>query len=104
GKHLIGMKNLRAHRWIGVDEGGCTLSLKAKVKSAESPIQVDVQVVSAEGSGNVSRQGVVAEGTMILADEYPTAPPCMPFICYQERPYSLRTEQYYDAMFHGPSF
>ena len=125
GKRLIGMKNLRSSRWIEVDERGCLISLSARVRGGKSPSEIEVKMVlGAQASCLPSSQGATCqaagrmpalpdrmpalpdtvEGIMEFGDEYPESPGIDPFSCDAEQTYHLRPEQYYDSMFHGPSF
>lgn len=104
GKHLIGMKQVRAHRWIEVNERGCPLALTAKVKNAAFPDEIEVQILSADHPAIAVQQSPLVEGIMVFGDDYPVAPEVAAFTCTPERPYRLRPEQYYELMFHGPCF
>jgi acyl transferase domain-containing protein/phosphopantetheinyl transferase len=100
GRRLVGMRNLRAYRWITLDEPGPTMEFSARAAAAG-----EVEVAARERRDDGTIGPVVAEGTMLFADAYPAVPATGPFALADERPSSWRSEQLYrEGMFHGPSF
>ncbi len=97
GKLLIGMRDIRAHQWIQVDDTPVDLEISAR-RLAHPPTEVSVQV----------RQGAVPviEGIMIFGDDYPTSPAASVVPLQAERTSRLASAKLYDGalMFHGPSF
>jgi len=101
GRVLVGMREVRAHRWITLEGPGPTLELGAQ--ATDTPGEVRVSARERKTDGTLGP--VIAEGTMRFADAYPPAPPAGPFALVDERPSSWRTEQLYrEGMFHGPCF
>jgi phosphopantetheine--protein transferase-like protein len=107
-RQLLGMKNVRAHRWIVVQEQQRELLLAAKRRNLGTREEIDVKIL--EPNGAKDREGAtgdasIVEGTMVFGDEYPARPAIETFALRSERPYRFRPEQYYrEVMFHGPSF
>jgi phosphopantetheinyl transferase len=103
GKVLVGMRNIRAHSWLMLEEQGMTIQVSASLAAGQSG---KVQVAIRELRPNNQGTGPVAvEGTVVFADEYAVSPPVGGFDLQQERPSSWLPEQLYrTGMFHGPSF
>lgn len=107
GKRLIAMKNVRAHRWIVVEEKCRTLLLTARHRSSETGGEVEVRIWEAAKAADseYSEGPLILEGTIVFGDGYPDPPLAEVFSLRSERPYRFRPEQYYrEVMFHGPSF
>jgi phosphopantetheinyl transferase len=100
GRRLVGMRNLRASRWITLDE---PVTLEFAARAGAAPGDVDVSARERRADGTLGP--VVAEGTMRFADVYPVPPVAGAFTLAEERPSSWRPEQLYrEGMFHGPCF
>lgn len=107
GKHVVGMRDIRASRWIALTKNHVTLQLTAKRKAATLGDEVEVQLreVADPDSSEVPPIAPVMEGTVIMADRYPAAPMPADFHLPSERPSTWRPEQLYtEGMFHGPAF
>jgi malonyl CoA-acyl carrier protein transacylase len=69
GRTLIGMRDVRAYRWIQVEDEPVTLSIKAR-RSSSAPDEVEVEIRNAQGAA-----APVMQGVMIFGDSYPEPPP-----------------------------
>lgn len=101
-KVLIGMKDIRAYRWITLDENSVTLQIVAR-RSPTANYEVEVEIHNLEENTTVS-DNTVLKGTMIFAATYPQ-PPVVEgsFSLCNERTSRWSLEQLYtEAMFHGP--
>lgn len=108
GMVLTGMRNLRAFRWIILEQGVATLHVTAKRRAGVDGSEFDVAVrvlpeaTAATPSGPLP---AVAEGIMLFAPGYPEPPAVAPLVLQDERPSTWQPELLYrDGMFHGPSF
>jgi phosphopantetheinyl transferase len=98
GQLVIGMREVRVHRWLAVDRGPVQLDLLAEPASGT---EVAVRVTEASSSG----LGPVAEGVMVLGTRYPHPPQAPGLPLANQQPYKWRPVQLYaEAMFHGPLF
>ncbi|HZG67887.1 MAG TPA: polyketide synthase dehydratase domain-containing protein, partial [Herpetosiphonaceae bacterium] len=102
---LVGMKEVRAYRWIALDKPSITLQITARRTLPEREVFVQIhEVDAAEGSAAVPAPPIV-EGMMVFADGYPEAPVADILTLHEERPGKWSTDQLYgEAMFHGPAF
>jgi phosphopantetheinyl transferase/acyl carrier protein len=100
---VVGMRDIRAHRWVTFHEHRLLLQMVAR---RQSPDEVRVELREA-GDPAPARATVtpIVEGIVLFANEYPDPP--------QGRGLSLRSEHasrwapeqlYTEGMFHGPSF
>src|SRR5262245_48831781 len=105
-KLVIGMKDIRAYRWIGLDEGQLTLQVFARYKASTSEPEVVVQVKEwVDSALAVQPTTPIIEGTVVFGDDYPAQSPAGDFTLRSERPSKWSSERLYaDVMFHGPSF
>ena len=102
GRLLVGMRNVRAYRWITLEEPDTTIELSAR---AGTEGRGEVEVAARERRPDGTFGPAIAEGTMRFAEAYPAAPPAAEFALREERPSSWRPEQLYrEGMFHGPCF
>jgi phosphopantetheine--protein transferase-like protein len=102
GQVLIGMRDVRASRWITLENVGTTLELSACASVAVAD-QVDVSARERRSDGSTGP--VLAEATLRFAAAYPAPPESSPFTLRNERPSGWKTEQLYqEGMFHGPCF
>lgn len=103
GLLLTGMADIRAHRWVQVDESAPTiLEIDAQRRGDEPQVRVEVREVQQDGSAGP----MVIEGTMIFAAAYQAAPPAHPLALTDPcRPFKTAREMYDEMwMFHGPIF
>ena len=105
---FLAMKNVRAHRWIVIEEQRRVLLLTAKHKISGTQEEIDVRILEPDGAeepGSASTDSLIVEGTMVLGDQYPDRPAMKALSLRSERPYRFSPEQYYrEVMFHGPTF
>lgn len=105
GSVVIGMREVRAHRWIALDGGDLTLELTARRSGAGSEVQVQVREVADEATGDSTARPPAIEATVILADRYPEAPEPGLRPLHASQPSSWTRERIYgDLLFHGPAF
>jgi acyl transferase domain-containing protein/phosphopantetheinyl transferase len=103
-KRLIGMREIRAHRWITLDSTPVKLMTTAQSKSDSGDPEVAVQVRDITETPGV-RAPVVVEGIAVFADTYPPSPSIPDFPLEGERPSRWKPENLYtEGMFHGPTF
>ncbi len=100
---LTSMDDVRAHRWVQVDESAPTVLEIAARRLDESP-QVRVEVREIDAAGTVG--AMVIEGTMLFGAAYPEPPAPEPLALANPLPPYRTARQMYDEkwMFHGPLF
>jgi acyl transferase domain-containing protein/phosphopantetheinyl transferase len=103
---LVGMREVRGYRWVGLDQGRVTLQISAKRRAGLPGIEVDVQVREDAGAApDLSPATLIMEGTMLFAEAYPDPPSIETLELKGERPSRWHGEILYtDGMFHGPAF
>jgi len=102
-KVLVGMRDVRAYRWIALEDDRLTLKITATRKPSPSSHEIHVQVSDA-GAQTVHGTPVI-EGTMIFDETYPDPPAVSAFELREERPSHWMPEKLYEeGMFHGPAF
>ncbi|HXG13411.1 MAG TPA: acyltransferase domain-containing protein [Gemmataceae bacterium] len=112
GKQVIGLKRVRLHRWIPLDEDDpITLEVSARtLPAADGMNQVQVEVRDLGNSSSWVRgasETLAVDGTVVLAEHYPEPPPVDEFPLTNERPCCYTPGQLYDEerrLFHGPLF
>ena len=105
GRRLVGMREVRAHRWLTLEGEALTLKLVATAGAAGDGREVAVQIFEAEAAEGSPSSAPIVEGTMILGDAYPDPPPVAPLSLKGERPSKWTPDNLYqDVMFHGPAF
>ncbi|HEY0385474.1 MAG TPA: polyketide synthase dehydratase domain-containing protein, partial [Pyrinomonadaceae bacterium] len=105
-KLLVGMKEIRAYRWLMLDKTRTTLKLIARRKTtAAGEAEVQIRQVAHDPTHQTEPEPVIIEGTAIFDDDYPSAPAAAEFSLRAERPSIWSAENLYSkGMFHGPSF
>ena len=95
---FIGMRDIRAYRWITFEHPQVTLKIQAKrLSSAE----VQVQIRGADEPAGLP----ILEGIMVFGETYPEPPPLGVFSLQNRRPSIWTSEELYSGgMFSGPSF
>jgi acyl transferase domain-containing protein/phosphopantetheinyl transferase len=104
---VVEMKDIRAYRWIGLDEGRLTLQLTARRKAAAAGQEVEVQITeSVDPATPEAPPGApMIEGTVVFGDRYPDPPTVGAFALRSARPSTWTSERLYtEVMFHGPAF
>ncbi len=105
-KLVVGMKSVRAYRWIALEEP--RLPLQVVARQGANADEVDVYMCEAYAGDDSKGQPAVPiiEGTVIFADAYPQAATAGPFPLEGERASKWPAGRMYDrtGMFHGPAF
>jgi acyl transferase domain-containing protein len=98
GKLLVGMRDIRASRWITLEKQGYTIEATARQMA---PGEVHVALREAGVAGTL--RPILAEAVAIFAEHYPDAGPQRPFVLENEKRSAWVPEQLYrTGMFHGP--
>ena len=107
GQLLIGMRNIRAYRWMSLEGPMLSLEFIARRNPAAPGHEFDVQIYEADTAG-ASRSPAttpIIEGTMVFGEAYPEAPAPGAFTLQEEQVSKWTPEQLYqEVMFHGPAF
>ncbi len=97
GKLLVGMRDIRASRWITLEKPDYTIEATAK---QQAPGEIHVALREA-GAANMLRP-ILAEAVAVFADRYPDPGPPRPFALENEKRSAWNPEQLYrTGMFHG---
>ncbi|HEV7859848.1 MAG TPA: beta-ketoacyl synthase N-terminal-like domain-containing protein [Pyrinomonadaceae bacterium] len=110
GKRLIGMREVRAYRWIALDHESLTLQLIARrqpsASGAHEEVLVQIKEMDADSLKETHAQAPnIIEGTMLFGEEFPEPPAVGEFSLRAERPSKWKPAQLYsELMFHGPMF
>lgn len=105
---VIGLENVRLHRWIAFDDSAPTiLEIRARVLPAGDNDAVATVSVSIADRGhspeNLQSGGLTVEANVLLAAAFPEPPPD-DFTLANERPCRITPESLYRNMFHGELF
>ena len=99
-KVLIGMKNIRAYRWIALEQKSLSLQISARRKPGTNEVEARIQNLE---ETKVSADNPIVEGTLVFASSYPHPPGVDPVLLQSERPSRWTPEELYSrGMFHGP--
>jgi acyl transferase domain-containing protein len=99
GRKLVGMRDVRASRWIALERGEKILDVTAEQTAEAGAVMVRVREFS-EGA----LRPVCAEGLMLFADHYPAQPsPTAHTLQNRKRSEWTPDRLYAEGMFHGPS-
>jgi len=99
GKLLVGMRDIRASRWVTLEKPGYTI--EATVKQHGTPGEVHVALREAGAAGTL--RPILAEAVAIFGARYPESGPPRPFVLESEKRSAWLPEQLYrTGMFHGP--
>ena len=103
-KVVVGMRDVRASRWIALEDGPLTLNITARRESSRAGDgEIHVQILEADAQAAPATP--IVEGTVIFDETYPDSPAVPTFELRGERPSRWRPEQLYEeGMFHGPAF
>ena len=88
GKVLVGMRDIRATRWITLEEPGFTIEAMAEQRA---PGAVHVALREAGNAGTL--RPILAEALVLFADRYPDAGPPRPFVLEREHVSSWTPER-----------
>ncbi len=104
GKKLIGMREIRASRWIGLDSGNKSLMIRARIISLKDE-EVKVEVFDGVNEQKKEKPAMpIIEGFMIFADQFPETPTVDLFSLKKERSSKWKKDDLYSGfMFHGSS-
>lgn len=109
GKRVIGMRDVRAMRWISFDTGARELEISATRRPSADPHQsagqVAVHTSIRETGDPAAAQSPVVEAIVLFADDYPAPkPPDARPLTAERASHWLPERLYADGMFHGPMF
>jgi acyl transferase domain-containing protein len=100
-KLLVGLRDIRASRWITLEKPDYTIEATAK-QTAPGEVHVALREAGAP-SGHGRVRPILAEAVAVFADRYPDAGPPRPFVLENEKRSAWVPEQLYrTGMFHGP--
>jgi acyl transferase domain-containing protein/phosphopantetheinyl transferase len=101
GRTFVGMRNLRAYRWILVEDEAITLRVQAQRRPGSDEVEVSLR----EEDDTNAQKLAVLEGLMCFAESYPTPPTPQSLTLRGERASRWRPETLYTTgLFHGPRF
>jgi acyl transferase domain-containing protein len=99
GRKLIGMRDVRASRWVALERGEIILDVTAEQTGEAGAVMVRVREFS-----ETALRPVCAEGLMLFADQYPAQPSAKPHALKDRKRSEWTPERLYaEGMFHGPS-
>jgi hypothetical protein len=105
GWRLIGMRDVRAYRWIAVEGERLPLRIVARRRTSGSHLEFEVQVHASGPPGADRASNLAAEGTILFGPSRPAPATAEPFVLAGERTEPRAPEQVYEEyLFHGPSF
>jgi len=107
GGVVVGLRDVRAHRWIAVEDEPPTLEVRARRIDDEpddgpTRVRVELRLVAAGHEGDPDTDTTPeVEATVLVDDHYPPAP--APLEVRADEPSRLTPDSLYrDVMFHGP--
>lgn len=102
-KLCIGLRDIRAYRWISFEQKRLTLWIQAKRHTQNT---VQVQIRDDDGTDIGAAGGLpIVEGTVVFDEDYPAAPNVKEFDMHDRRPSTLKSDRLYaEGMFMGPCF
>ena len=104
GMKLVGMKEVRGYRWIGLDEGVRTLQIHASVVPGGREAVVKITDADPNDFSRIKPGLPIVEGVMVFDDEYPAAPQPLDLRLSRARDSKWAGKDLYSGfMFHGPS-
>lgn len=111
GQVVVGMRDVRGHQWIGLDDGHATMRLVARrdPTGGGREVKVELQRLDDEAATAASSNQIgtlVFEGVVCFGDSYPIPPAVTPLTLTAEQPYAQSAAALYASgrMFHGPRF
>jgi len=100
GKPVVGLRDVRANRWISLEGDPIVLEIAAR---RVAPAVVAVEIREARAAQGFSAP--VLEAQVVFAPAFPAPPPVDPFVPAQARASRWTRDRIYrEGMFHGPSF
>lgn len=107
GLVLVGMREVRAHRWIGLDDGTRHLRVVAEHAGSEADrtiVRARLLDVEPPPWCEAAPDAPIVEAELIFAAAYPSPPPVAPLELADARTSTWQGRDLYDGfMFHGPS-
>ncbi len=102
----VGLRDLRAYRWIAFDDEPQLLRITARrIANEDAAVAVDIRNLTEESRNAEPAKSPVIEATILLADAYPERPDAVGFHPAESRPSRWQPDRLYrDAMFHGPTW
>lgn len=108
GQLVVGMRDVRGHQWIGLDDGHATVRLVARRDPTGDgrEVKVELQRLGDDAAAGSESGTLVFEGVVCFADSYPTPPALTPLRLSAEQRYAQSAGALYSSgrMFHGPRF
>jgi acyl transferase domain-containing protein len=99
GQKLVGMRDVRASRWVALERGEIVLDVTAEQIADAGAVMVRMREFSED-----ALRPVCAEGIMLFAGSYPPQPPANTRPLANRKPSEWTPERLYtEGMFHGPS-
>jgi acyl transferase domain-containing protein len=96
-KVLVGMRDIRASRWITLEKPGYTVEATARQTAPG-----EVHVALREAGAASTLRPILAEAVAVFAERYPDSGPARPFALENEKRSAWIPEQLYrTGMFHG---
>jgi acyl transferase domain-containing protein/phosphopantetheinyl transferase len=105
-KKVVGIHNVRGHRWLMLERGSFTLGVLAEVRPSQVDGAEDVHVRLFDlGTTPDGQRQLSFEGTVRLASDYPAAPPPLPLQIEEGGRVAVSASEFYEQFaFHGPCF
>ncbi len=104
GMELVGMKEVRGYRWIGLDEGKRILQVHAKVVPGAREALVKISDADPDDPSRIKPGMPIVEGTMVFGEGYPAPPQPFDLKLTSARDSKWAGKDLYEGfMFHGPS-
>ncbi|HEV8701737.1 MAG TPA: beta-ketoacyl synthase N-terminal-like domain-containing protein [Candidatus Polarisedimenticolia bacterium] len=106
GLRVIGARSVRVHRWLAFPGGRVSLEVTAAPNASTREVTVRIAETAAAAGGAPLP---TVEGTILLGERFPDAPPAGPADLGEPRAFRWAPEELYaegrlHGMFHGPSF
>jgi phosphopantetheinyl transferase len=107
GRVVVGLRDLRAHRWIRYEEEPVALEIRAR-RAPEGPDEVHVAIYNRgpfHARRNGAGDGPVVEGRVVFGDRRPAGPVAPPWDLEGPRVCRFDAEMIYREqwLFHGPA-
>jgi malonyl CoA-acyl carrier protein transacylase/phosphopantetheinyl transferase len=101
---LIGMRDIRAHRWLAFDDKRLRIAMRARRLAADE-VHVQFWEAGERGSDGTPPPIPAVEGIMVFGRGYPDPPPVGSFALKSRRLSRWTSDALYaEGMFSGPSF
>ena len=101
GGVFTGLRDVRAHRWIAVEDEPPVLEVRARRLDDEDGLsRVRVELAVLDPSGRPPAAGPEVEATVLVGDGYPPPPPPLEVDAAQPSRFAP-SDLYRDVMFHG---